>query len=332
MPLDVKQHTRDLGAHLNTIRATRNATMRKRAEIAAETLQRMKHMPMGRSQMANIVKCKIYPMAMYAAEVTPIPVKEMKAVATKVVDLFLPRHSKRRSQDIFWMIGVPGIISPWQYAAKKRIEAVRVAHELLEKGPFREMDRILQTYIAEARKGTRMMQPPGQDPAQPVQIPKGNGPVARLLDTLASLGATINQRWEAVSREGEPISLLTAPKQQLNKWMQQSYAAKHYLTAARKRTFVEAREGYDYRAAIAGRPKLNDKNYPAWLMIVTGACWTGKQDHEAGFNEEVECRWCRAKESGIEHLLTRCPEFNTQRENRHPDSRDSPFGEHTGAS
>ena len=61
MPLTVRHDLRDLGAHINTIRATRTGTMRQRFLAALRVLDRLRVMPLNRSQKATIIKGKVYP-------------------------------------------------------------------------------------------------------------------------------------------------------------------------------------------------------------------------------------------------------------------------------
>ena len=117
--VEVYQHVRDLGSHLNTVRAKRNGTMAARCKAAKVLATRLKHMPTPRTSNKLVVMGKIYPAALYAAEVVSMPVKEIAALATTVVDCFMPKHTNKRSQDVFWAVAMPGLVDPWLYSDKK---------------------------------------------------------------------------------------------------------------------------------------------------------------------------------------------------------------------
>ena len=108
---------RDLGSHLHAIRATRNATMRARCKRATVVVVRLRYMPVPRTIRANITNGKIYPMALYAAEVTSVPVKEVAILAAAVINLCMPAHATKRSPEIFWSVAATKFISPQMYAA-----------------------------------------------------------------------------------------------------------------------------------------------------------------------------------------------------------------------
>ena len=108
----VMRDTRDLGAHLNTVKATRNGTMARRCRDALPLVKRLKVMPATRAQKKVLVLGKIYPMALYGGEVISAPTKQMGQLATAVADVFYPRHATRRSQDLFWAVGCQALSTP----------------------------------------------------------------------------------------------------------------------------------------------------------------------------------------------------------------------------
>ena len=145
-----------------------------------------------------------------------------------------------------------------------------------------------------------------EQPEEQVTVSQ-NGPVACLLASLSRLGATIDTNW-VVNKGGMPsLRLLTAPKQEFQAWLAQAQTATHLKNAARKRSALEGLEGYDHRATAAGRPPINSRQYPYWLMFKTGVCWTEREQEMAGITHDGRCKACGEEGAGIAHLITECP-------------------------
>ena len=70
---------RDLGSHMNTIRSRRCGTMVMRCQDAKKVMERITHMPISRKYKNHAVAGKVYPKAMYASDVTPVPQKQAAA-------------------------------------------------------------------------------------------------------------------------------------------------------------------------------------------------------------------------------------------------------------
>ena len=68
-------------------------------------------------------------MALYGCETTPMPAVGIRNLAAAVVDVFMPKHTTRRSQELFWVAMAGRVRSPLAYAHSRRLAALRVAYE-----------------------------------------------------------------------------------------------------------------------------------------------------------------------------------------------------------
>ena len=71
--MTVVQDSRDLGAHINTIRQVRNNTLAARMKEATQLVRRITFMPVPRTRKRIVINGKAIPKALYGAEVTPVP-------------------------------------------------------------------------------------------------------------------------------------------------------------------------------------------------------------------------------------------------------------------
>ena len=100
----------------------RNSTMAKRHKQAKQVVRRLEHMPLKRTKQKIIVMGKVLPKALYGCEVTGVPKKQNRGLATAIVDLFMPKHTKRRSPDIFWMVAMEGLRHPMDQVHIRRVD------------------------------------------------------------------------------------------------------------------------------------------------------------------------------------------------------------------
>ena len=103
--------------------------MRNRLRKATVLAARLAYMAAPRSARANLVNGTLYPMAFYAVEVISIPAKEVSMFTTKITDLLMPKHTTRRSRELFWAFASEKLITPARYAARRRCDAIRVARQ-----------------------------------------------------------------------------------------------------------------------------------------------------------------------------------------------------------
>merc|ERR1712242_601393 len=86
--LKVAHDVRDLGAHINTIRAARSGTMKRRGEEVLPLANRLRYMPAPRSKKAQVVSGKIYPKALYGCEVITPPANLLRDLAPQIIGAF----------------------------------------------------------------------------------------------------------------------------------------------------------------------------------------------------------------------------------------------------
>ena len=127
--MTVAQDSRDLGAHINTIRQVRNGTLAARMKEATQLVRRITFMPVPRTRKRIVINGKAIPKALYGAEVTPVPKKHIAELATAMVDAIMPKNTTRRSQDIFWVTAMDGYKHPMTHVHIRRVDKFRTEYE-----------------------------------------------------------------------------------------------------------------------------------------------------------------------------------------------------------
>ena len=192
-------HARDLGAHVSTIAQVRNGTLAQRCEEATEVARRVKFMNAPRSKKRVVINGKSMSKATYGTEITGAPAKQFATLASAVTDVFMPPHTSRRSQDLFWAVAMEGLRHPMTWVHLRRLERLRVEVEKADQRKAQVIEEIHREYVRRR----------GADETRPRQ-----GPMALLWLSVEQLGAELGEDW-VLRRDGQQdIRLLEAPKPQ----------------------------------------------------------------------------------------------------------------------
>ena len=126
------------------------------------------------------------------------------------------------------------------------------------------------------------------------------------LKTLERLGARINDEWHIFKEGMHTLHLITAPVQEVVQWITEASNRLHIKKAARKRTGLSDLAGYDHKATVVGRPHVDSKPYPYWLMLKTGAFWTETDEATVDVGKRPTCVLCGEEQTGVAHIVCEC--------------------------
>ena len=118
---------------------------------------------------------------------------------------------------------------------KQRMDKLR---EYMERATPEQREMAETTREAYAAEGVKGLGPGPEGQGQQYQgrpSPLRDGPVARLVQTMQRLGATIAQGWRCIAPGAWTLKLLEAPAQEVNAWLMEVTNRKHMDDAARKR-------------------------------------------------------------------------------------------------
>ena len=151
----------------------------------------------------------------------------LRRIKTQVVNAFTPIHTSRRSQNLFWAVSSDGIEQPEEYAAKRRFKAARKYMEAGSPEVRHDFQVVMDGYVSKAIKGTHRIMMGHRALAAGNHPGKYEGPVARLLQTILSVGATIGGDWMVHHPVAAPLHLHNAPLQALHNWIRDRFVEKN---------------------------------------------------------------------------------------------------------
>ena len=98
--IPVATNARDLGSHLSVGKRRHTTTMAKRLASIAHPIARLSSMPLDKDLRVKLVKGKILPASLYGVEATPISMKALSRLRSRIAEALMPGASHMRAPEL----------------------------------------------------------------------------------------------------------------------------------------------------------------------------------------------------------------------------------------
>ena len=319
--IDVKNHFRDLGAHLNLGGGSRGSTLTNRMSKALTTVSKIAWLPHSTIQKIRFIFSSAYSAGLYGCEATHVSEMMLARLSTAVCRVVGPLGKNRSREIAFALWGEKLDPDPEIFILTKRVLKLRrmickfptVQKMVLETLQVYTNFKHVGTEHADTQLHSLLVAPPPGGPNRQCWKPKASpaGPIGLLLRDLHFKAMVLNTDLEIRRHNEVNVSVVACPWQYLKPLVYQMANRSRLAHAFSERTLLAGTSEIDIGCLIKAGKKLESDQQRQLRYIRSLGDWN--QVKLAKFGLDASRCPCGHEAQTWKHLILDCPRLDNWR-------------------
>ena len=317
--IEVVEHFRHVGAHMNVTGRNNAARLTKRFNNGIAMLSRVATLPVSRAHKAMVIRAKILAATLYGSEVAQPTEKDVAAFAAATTHA-IANNTSHHAVDLIFASCSTG--SDLDVTTNMRARKCTMLRRAIAKGPheiniYKEM---INLHIANGTCGAThdsdtdaqrnctleaLIPAPHPTRASRAEWKPGAAPpdpIAYLLAKLVNLGARLNRQLQIRIFNEPPIDIVATPYQYLYSSVLEAGARARTRAAEGTKTVNMGLYEIDKAATTASHHKLEEEEIMFLQTLQAGGGWTKTQLMDIRAVDSCECDLCGKLYEGMDYI------------------------------